>query len=64
MKAEMEVMRRGMTYAGISCDNVPNQHKSREHWQAVNGKQKNKFVGAAKKNKRPNKVAQGSLVPV
>ena len=62
MKAEMGVMSRAMTNAGISFDNVPNQSKANE--QAVNGMQKNKFDRAAKKNKRPYKVAQESMVPV
>jgi hypothetical protein len=58
MKAEMGCMRKAMINAGMSFDKSPNEPRIRE--QFVNGKQKNKFAGAAKKNKA-SKVAQRSL---
>ena len=48
MKAKMGIMRRAMTKAGISFDNVPNQCKQKE--QAVNEKQKDKLAETAKKS--------------
>ena len=61
MKAEMGCMRKALSNAGIIIERSPNVQKPRE--QIVHGKQKNKFAGAAKKNKA-NKIAQRSLVPV
>ena len=60
MKAEMGCMRKALINAGITIKRSPNVQKPRE--QTANGKQKNKFVGAAKKSKA-NKIAQRSLVP-
>ena len=61
MKAEMGCMRKAMVNAGMSFDKSPNEPKPREHF--VNGKQKNKFAGTAKKNKS-SRIAQRSLVIV
>jgi hypothetical protein len=62
MKAEMGIIRRAMAKAGISFDKSSNQKKPRV--QAVNGKQKGKFEGAAKTMSRTNQVSQRSYVPV
>ena len=61
MKAEIGCMRKALGNAGITIEKSPNGQKPRE--QIAHGKQKNKFAGAAKKNKA-NKLAQKSLVPV
>ena len=61
MKAEMGCMRKALINAGMSFEKSPNVQKPRE--QFVNGKQKKKFAGAAKKNKS-SRIAQRSLVPV
>ena len=61
MKAEMGCMRKALVNAGINIEKSPTVQKPRE--QIAHGKQKNKFAGAAKKNKA-NKLAQRSLVPV
>ena len=54
-------MHKALSNAGITIERSPNVQKPRE--QTCNGKQKNKFAGAAKKNKA-NKIAHRSLVPV
>ena len=61
MKAEMGCMRKALSNACITIERSPNVQKPRD--QIAHGKQKNKFAGAAKKNKA-NKQAQKSLVPV
>ena len=61
MKAEMGCMRKALSNTGITIERSPNVQKPRE--QHINGKQKNKFVGAAKKNK-PSRIAHRSLMPV
>ena len=60
-KAEMGCMSKALSNAGIIIERSPNVQKPRE--QIVHGKQKNKFAGAAKKNKA-NNIAQRSHVPV
>ena len=62
MKAEMGCMRRAMTNARISFEKSPSGPKLRE--QPANGKQKNKFAGAARTKNKANRVAQRSLVHV
>ena len=54
-------MRKALSNAGIIIERSPNVQKPRE--QFVNGKQKKKFAGTAKKNKS-SRMAQRSLVPV
>ena len=60
MKTEMCCMRKALSNACITIERSPNVQKPRKHH--INGKQKNKFAGAAKKSKA-NKIAQRSLVP-
>jgi hypothetical protein len=55
MKAKMGCMGKAMLNAGMSFDKSLNEPKQREN--LVNGKQKNKFAGTAKKNKS-SKVGQ------
>ena len=62
MKAEMGCMRRAMTNAGISFESLPGGPKPRE--QSANGKQKNKFAGAAKAKNKAKRIARRSLAPV
>ena len=47
MKAKLGCMRKALSNAGITMERSPNVQKPRE--QIANGKQKNKFAGAAKK---------------
>ena len=54
-------MSKALSNAGIIIERSLNVQKPRE--QTVNGKQKNKFAGTAKKNKS-SRIAQRSLVPV
>ena len=61
MKAEMGCMRKGLVIASISVEKSPNVQKT--HEQFVNGKQKNKFAGTAKKN-QSSKIHKRSLVRV
>ena len=56
----MGCMSKALSNAGIIIERSLNVQKPRE--QTVNGKQKNKFAGTAKKNKS-NRIAQRSLVP-
>ena len=51
-----------MTNACISFEKSPSGPKPRE--QYANGKQKNKFAGAAKTKNKANRIAQRTLVPV
>ena len=62
MKAEMGCMRRAMTNAGITFEKYPNGPRPRE--QSANGKQMNKFAGAAKTKNKANRIAQHSLATV
>ena len=55
-------MLRAMTNAGISFEKSPSGTKPRE--QSANGKQKNKFAGAAKTKNKANRIAERSLVNV
>ena len=61
MKAETGCMRKAMVNAGISFEKSPNVQKPRERF--VNGRQKNKFTGTAKKNKS-SEIDQRSLAPI
>jgi hypothetical protein len=62
MKAEMGTMRKAMIDAGISCDKVPNEQKTKDVLSM--GKQKNNFAGTAKMRNRKDRVAQRPLVAV
>jgi hypothetical protein len=62
MKAQMGTMRKALVQAEISLENVPNGQKMKH--ASDKGKQKNNFVGTAKKRSRKDKVAQRSLVAV
>ena len=61
MKAKIGCMHKALGNACITIERSPNVQKPRE--KIAHEKQKNKFAGAAKKNKA-NKLAQKSLVPV
>jgi hypothetical protein len=58
MKAEMDALRRALQQAGI-CVEAPYQKKNKE--QHINGSQKSKFAGIAKKANRSKNVASRSL---
>jgi hypothetical protein len=60
MKAEMGALRRALQQAGI-CVDAPYQKKNKE--QHINGSQKLKFAGIAKKAIRNKKVASRSRLP-
>ncbi len=60
MKAEMGSLRRALHVAGI-CVEAPYNKKNKE--QPINGRQKPKFAGIAKRANRSKKVASKSLVP-
>ena len=60
MKAEMGALRRALHQAGI-CVDAPYNKKSKE--QPINGSQKPKFAGIAKRANRSKKIASKSLVP-
>ena len=61
MKAEMGSMRKALLEGGISFERSPKATKPRD--QVLNGKQKTRFAGTAKKNKA-DKISQRSLVRV
>jgi hypothetical protein len=60
MKPEMGALRRALHVAGI-CVDAPCNKKNKE--QPINGSQKPKFAGIAKRANRSKKVASRSLVP-
>jgi hypothetical protein len=60
MKAEMAALRRALHQAGI-CVDAPYNKKNKE--QPINGSQKPKFAGIAKRANRSKKIASKSLVP-
>ncbi len=60
MKAEMGVLRRALQQAGM-CVDTPNQKKNKK--QHINGSQKPKFAGIAKKANWSKNVASRSQVP-
>jgi hypothetical protein len=60
MKAEMGALRRALHQAGI-CVDAPYNKKNKE--QPINGSQKPKFAGIAKRANRSKKIASKSLVP-
>jgi hypothetical protein len=60
MKAEMGALRSALQQAGI-CVDAPHQKKNKE--QHINGSQKPKFAGIAKKANRSKNVASRSLAP-
>ncbi len=60
MTAEMGALRRALQQAGI-CVDAPYQKKNKE--QHINGSQKQKFSGIAKKANGSKNVASRSLVP-
>ncbi len=60
MKAKMGALRRALQRAGI-CVDAPYQKKNKE--QHINGSQKPKFAGIAKKANWKKKIASRSLVP-
>jgi hypothetical protein len=60
MKAEMGALCRALQKAGI-CIDAPHQKKTKE--QQLNGNQKSKFVGIAKKVNRSKNIASRSVVP-
>ncbi len=60
MKAEMGALRRALHQAGI-CVDAPYNKKNKE--QPINGSQKPKFAGIAKRANRSKMIASKSLVP-
>ncbi len=60
MKAEMGALRQALQQAGICVDD-PYQKKNKE--QHMNGSQKPKFAGIAKKANWSEEVASRSLAP-
>ncbi len=60
MKAEMGALRRALQQEGI-CVDAPYQKKNKE--QHINGSQKSKFAGIAKKANWSKNVASRSLAP-
>ncbi len=62
IKAEIGSNSKAMIQSGISFDTLPNKQKQKD--TSINRRQKNNFVGSAKKRNRKDKVAQRSFVAV